>query len=76
MGDRAFLQGSQTEPEGQDLHRHKQKCPFDTDLDSPFSTGGIKVASLSFKSWLVLLKHGCDDKAQSLYLQESAGMAG
>ena len=45
------------------------------DLDSPYRLAGYKVAPLSFEGGVGLLEYGRHASSESLYLQESAGLA-
>ena len=76
MGDRAVLQGVETEPEGEDVYRDERERASDPDLDSPCFHACAQVASSSVTGSMVLLEH-CDDvAAEPLHLPAFASLAG
>lgn len=76
MGDRAVLQGVETEPEGEDVYRNERERASDPDLDSPDFHARAQVASSPVTGSVVLLEHGDDAAAEPLHLPGFAGLAG
>ena len=76
MGDRAVLQGVETEPEGEDVYRDERERASDPDLDSPCFHACAQVASSSVTGSMVLLEHGDDVAAEPLHLPAFASLAG